>query len=391
MTRHAESFRSFDFGLFETEQEGDVRVVLQDFFAGPEDNYPEGLVADLHRIAELGDAGGLELILERARRQNVSVLPLDAEGSSEHPAQDPKQVALRTFLQHPAVFEAASDMLAYRTMSSCAEFAGDAEAIDADVSGSALTAFQKAAEQIFEANLRGRYCRVRCFEDDGEINLVVTHGAPFKTTDTLEDGEERVISFRELEHAVLSYTPATGRLKIGGVAKAQREELAEVFAAEMLQQPGFFSAPDAQHLYTLKPVSDVGTMFAFDHEFDPMIHKVQIVELQADRVGVDPTSGEERSFWSLVVRDSRDDALDRLEQLVPGFSFATGEWQLNHITIRVHINAGISRPTKVTVKIKPPGAPTFKRQRFENRIMILLRRNGIAHDRQPAEAASAAE
>jgi len=38
-----------------------TRRRVQNFFAGPEENYPEGLVADLHRIAELANANGLQL------------------------------------------------------------------------------------------------------------------------------------------------------------------------------------------------------------------------------------------------------------------------------------------------------------------------------------------
>ena len=48
-----------------------VRPALYDFFSGPEENHPDGLVADLHRIAELGDANGLHLLMEQARRRGV--------------------------------------------------------------------------------------------------------------------------------------------------------------------------------------------------------------------------------------------------------------------------------------------------------------------------------
>ena len=45
--------------------------------------------------------------------------------------QDPKHVALRLFLDHPGVFDAAADMLSYTTLSSFSEFAGIEEGVDA--------------------------------------------------------------------------------------------------------------------------------------------------------------------------------------------------------------------------------------------------------------------
>lgn len=134
-----------------------------------------------------------------------------------------------------------------------------------------------------------------------------------------------------------------------------------------------------------------GFRFAFHHGFDPKIRKVQIVEVQANRVGVDPRSGELQTFWSVIARDGRDNALARLGETAPDIDFGSGHWRLNHIVMRIHFDVGGVRPVKLTVKLKPPGAPVFKRQRFEGQVMTLLRRNGIAHDRQPAQTVAAAE
>ena len=108
------------------------------------------------------------------------------------------------------------------------------------------------------------------------------------------------------------------------------------------------------------------------------------------RIGTDPRSGKTRTFWSLLVRDHRDNALARLGEGTRGINFGA-DWRLNHIAIWVDIDVGTSKPARVTVKHKPPGAPTFKRSRFEGRIIALLRRNGLAHDREPSKAAIAAE
>ncbi|MBI4184172.1 MAG: hypothetical protein HY521_09270, partial [Proteobacteria bacterium] len=298
LERHRDGLRGLDLDLFEGEA-ADARQAVQKFLAAPEDAYPEGLVADLHRIAELGNANGLRLLQEQAIRHRVVIGPERDEGGNES-RQDPKQVALRVFLDHPHLFDAASDMLALTARTSLAEFAGVEEGVDTQIDDAAKKVFEDKAAHMFEADLRGRYCRIGWYDDDDEINLVVTHGAPVTTTDVVDQDKERVISFRAAEHAVLSYSPATGRLKIGGVPKARRAELAEIFAVTMLSRPGFFAAADAQHLYTLRLVERAGFDFTFNHAFDPAIRRVQIVEAQADRVSTDPQTGEERVWWSIA-------------------------------------------------------------------------------------------
>ena len=65
LARHAGKYRSFSVDLLDQEEEL-ARDALHDLLAGSEDSYPEGLRGDLHRIAELGDARGLEVILTQA-------------------------------------------------------------------------------------------------------------------------------------------------------------------------------------------------------------------------------------------------------------------------------------------------------------------------------------
>lgn len=391
MARHDDDLHGIELAVF-GEDETTARKALADFFAGPEVGYPDGLIADLHRIAEIGNSNGLQIILESAARHQVNLLPVDENGQVVDTPQEPKHVALRVFLDHPEVFNSAVDMLAYRSLTSFSEYAGLVEGIEAEVTENTLQAFQAKAAEVFEANLRGRYCEAQFYDDDGDLNIVVTHGAPFKTTETLSEGEQReVISFRELEHAVVIYSPASGILKIGRIAKAQRELIAEIFAHKFLGKPGFFSAPDAQNLYTLVPVEQGGFDFEIHHDYDPGILRVQITEVQVNRITTDPMSGKIKPLYSVVARDGRDNALARLGETSKGIVLGSPEWQLNHIVIKVHFNVGTKRPAKVTVKLKAPAAPMFKRQRFEGRIMTLLRRNGFVRDRDSLALAAAAE
>ena len=389
LDRHAEKLINFDMAAFDG-QPAETRDAVQVFFAGPEEAYPEGLVADLHRIAELGNTNGLRLLQEQAIRHRVVIGPERDENGNEL-RQDPKHVALRIFLDNPRLFNAASDILALTARTSLAEFAGLEEGVDVQLDEATKKAFEDKATRMFEADLRGQYCRVGWYDDADEVNLVVTHGSTVTTTPVVEEDAERVISYRAIEHAVLSYSPPSGRLKIGGIPKARRVEFADIFAATMLDRQGFFAAPDAQNLYTLQPIERAGFGFSFNHAFDPGIRRVQIVEVQADRITTDPQSGAQRVWWSIVTRDSRDNALARLGEGNSGITFGGDAWRLNHLVIRVHLDAGERQPARVTVKIKPPGTAMFKRHRFEGRIMELLHRNGLCHDQQPSDAAAAAE
>ena len=379
LERHAEALPGLDLAILDGDSDAARKALLQ-FFSGPEDSHPSSLVVDLHLIAELGTANGQQLLLDQARRLHVPIQPANDNDGDAEARQEPKQFALQMFLDHPNVFNAASDMLSYTTLSSFSEFAGDEEGVDAQIDDDTKAAFRRDAECLFQVELRGRYCRIGWYDDGDEVHVVVKHGAQLKTTEVIEGADDRVITIREAERAVLSYSPVTGRLKIGGFAKARRAELAEIFAKTMLMHPNFFAAPDAQNLYTLSPVERSGFEFAFNHAFDPDIRRVQITEVQVDRLGTDPRSGQRRTWWSHTTRDGRENALTRLRDDTRGITFGQ-DWRLNHLVIRVHFDVGEPKPVRVTVKIKPPGTATFKRHRLSRRVA----RAGPAHRAAQAE------
>src|SRR5690606_27213951 len=129
--------------------------------------------------------------------------------------------------------DAASDMMALMARASLAEFVGRDEGVEAAMNDRAKTEFETAVAAMFEQDLRSNYCRAGWYDDADELVLVIEHGSPITTTDVLQKDRKRVISFRSAEHAVLSYNSATGHLKIGGVSKARRAGLAELFAAKI--------------------------------------------------------------------------------------------------------------------------------------------------------------
>lgn len=366
-----------------------VRAALAKYFEEAVTTWNEGLVADLHRVADLGSNEGMQIILNEARRQGVVLYPdPDSDGDDPAPAKhDPKHVALHTYLHHHRVFEAAADFQALRAPTALAEFRGPERDVGADLTEALTDAFKSAAMKLFARDLQGEYCRLGPYEEDGEINLVVSHGAPVATT-PVEDGDrERIIPLRAVKYATLRYSPAETRLFIGGVVKAQQADLAEIFAKHILGRPGFFSGKDARDLYTLDPISDAGPDFAFDHRYDERILEVRIVAAAADHFEWD----KEEAKWRYVRTWESKDAAGALRHF-RGSEVRFGKgWRLGEITFRVFFKTETKRPAQVTVKLKPPGTLAFRRTRFEKTIHALIARHGLEKDRDAGLVVEAAE
>jgi hypothetical protein len=143
-------------------------------------------VADLHRIAELGTSHGLDTILSAARRQKIKLFnETDTDQSGDAPtAHDPKHVALHVYLHHHELFEVAADQMALRAATAMAEFRGPERDVPTDFTEEVGAAFEAAAAALFTQDLQGGYCRLAPYEEDDEFNLVLSHGAPVKTTES---------------------------------------------------------------------------------------------------------------------------------------------------------------------------------------------------------------
>ncbi|NAZ38237.1 hypothetical protein [Rubellimicrobium sp. CFH 75288] len=368
---------------------GEIRERMAEYFANPITEWSEGLVADLHRVAEVGSAEGMQLVLNEARRQGVALYPEEAvDASDPAPARhEPKHVALHAYLNHPRIFEAAADFQALRAPTAMAEFRGPQRDVGADLTDEASAAFKAAIVKLFAQDLQGDYCRLGPYEEDGEINLVVSHGAPVTTTPVVAGDGERIITLRAVKYAALRYAPYEGLLRIGGVPKAQQAEVAAIFAEHILGRPGFFAGKDARDLYTLDPIAAFGPDFAFRHAFDDRILEVRIVAAAADFFAEDE-DGNWRHVRSWESKDPSGGALRHFKG--SEVRFGRG-WRLGEITFRVFFRSDAKQPAKVTVRLKPPGTLAFRRTRFEKAIHALVARNGLEKDRDADLVVEAAE
>lgn len=384
MARHLGAGSAFDITTLQRDDQA-ARDALATYFAGPEDGYPTGLTTDLHHIADLGTRYGKVLLLQRAERAVVDVAPLLRDDRMA----EPKTLAMYFFLRHRPVFDSASDLLAIER-TKLTELLGHSRDVAPSLEEAAKQAFREAAAELFRKHLQGAYCRAGWYEDGDEVNLVVVHGMEVTNEWVVKDGDEKVITFQPLGTAVLSYNSAEGRLKIGGLDKAQREGFATLFATHILKQPDFFNDEDATDLYTLDPIEQVGFGFKFEHRFDPGIRSVRVVEVQVDRTATSSKpAAKPPKLWSVLVKDNRD-ALGRMGEVTNSVTFGRDAYRLEHIAFRVEFESERRPYPTVTVSVRPRDKADFKREFYEERIMELLRRNGLCIERKPQPTAVAA-
>ncbi|NOX41048.1 MAG: hypothetical protein GXP05_11180 [Alphaproteobacteria bacterium] len=388
LQRHDGALKGFDLATLDGD-EARARERLHAYLLGATEQFPEGLIADLHQIADLGCKAGLELILTHARRLGVQILePAEPDQGDAPKAHDPKHVALRVFLFHRAVFDAAYDFQVLKTKTSLIEFAGLSEGVAAKTDISDIERFREAVSVFFEADMRGRYCRLACYEDGRDINIVIAHGAVVSSLPVIEANAERVISMRAVTHAVLRYEKDSGMLRLGGISRTRAPDMADMFAGHLLDLPGFFAGPDARHLYSLDAVEQAGPGFAMTHAHDPAIEAVLITTATAELWEWDASSGGRKRVRTRSEKSSSGNVLANLFDVPTPLG---GAWRLCEVGFEVVFKSTGKRRDSVSVTLRPPAILRFRRSSHEDRIITLLQRNGLVHDRDDLRVIAAAE
>lgn len=388
LARHEGYFTEFTLDIFD-EDEADIRTAIADLLAGPEDKYPEGLRSDLHRIAELGNAKGLDIIQTQAERQGIDLFPDVKTGDEGAPNRrhDPKHLALRVFLEHPDIFDVAADYLAMMTADRLHEFAGRKRGVPVNLTSEKVEAFRVRVMKLFKETFLGDYCRVGDYVDGDEVNFVISHGTLVSTMPIVEGEQEKVISLRGVSQAILRYSENTGILRLARIRRAHQKEIAEAFADIVLGEPGLFANDDAQDLYSLDVVEKAGPGFSIDHQYDPAIEKVLVIEAAADLM-VPGKDGYCKVARTLRSRDLSGKALEHFRETPVGFG---GTWMLGEMVLRIFFKGEGTHQPQVTVKIRPPSVLQFRRTQHEARVIELIERNGMMQDRDDFDVIEAAE
>jgi hypothetical protein len=388
LERSKEELKGFDLTVLDGDEE-EAREELLKFFAGPIDGYPAALRGDLHRIADLGTAKGLEIILEQARRAGIDLFPELKKPDAEEPtkAHEPKHIAVRVYLEHPDLFDVASDYNAMLSADRPEPMYGKKRGVPADLTPEKVDAFKTAITKLFTNDFLGDFNRVGVYDDEDEIVLVMSHSAAVTTLEIARGAKREVISVRLIGEAVIRYSENNGMLRLARVRKALHAEVAEIFAREVLGAPGFFEDAALRDVYTLEPVEKAGLAFAFDHSHDPLIEKVDIVEVAADLM-VPGKSGGMRIERTLRSRRVAGGALAGFKGTPVDFS---GSWRIGELVFRVTFKSEKPRKPQLTVRLRPPRVLQFQRSQHEARIETLIARNKLLVEHEDIVIVDAAE
>lgn len=367
--------------------EPDRREALFQVFAAV-DELPDGLKDALHVVSHMANPNGARLLKEHADRLGIVLIPpeeMEGDGDGRH--LTPRHLALRAYIEQRELFDRVLYLLAFIEPSSTYERSGEEENVSSlHEDEAACAAFREACAAFYAGRYHGKYCEVRWYPEDDEVNVLVLHGKNMVTTNVEEEGGERVLSFREISQDTVRYTPSTGFIRTSAQCETERKELARLFAVHLLQRPDFFEGADAHNLYMLEPINRLGTGFRMRTEWDHALRAVAITEIQIDGSERRADGKWRASPWAATIRDSTN-AVAKLIEMAPDVDLRFA--RIVYIKFRFDFDLD-GKVRTIIVKVKPEDRVSFRRDAFERQIMEHLRRNGLCLPR-PASLAVAAE
>lgn len=365
------------------ESENELRDAVFELFSAADGRFPASLQFALFNISTLSTDAGVNVLLGIADEHGVVLAPPEeAEGASDGRRLNPRHLALLAWLDHRVVFDRALDVAAFMAHSSKYELAGRDEGVSIRDGAKAQEAFKEAVSAYFAKRYQGRYCDLRWYNEDGLARALVLHGSKASTKNVDQDGEEDSLTFREIVQDTIEYDAERGMIAIGAHAMPDARKLAVLFAEHLLGDADFFGGADADNLYTLERINQLGVKFRCNHDWDPEVVHVRIREVQVDEGG-----GRRHSPWALTVRDA-DNALRRLAELWDGIDFA--DLRINHVKLEFVLKHG-GVENMIAVKVKPPGLASYRDHSHESVILEHLERYGIRRARPLLQLRAAAE
>ncbi len=179
---------------------------------------PAALADDLERIEELAHERGATALQDAARRTGADVRGLGL---------DPVEVAVRTFLDHPAVFESAHGRHLVRTLRGTTEFNGRRAGCPLAGDPAALNALEATLGHHFDARARSAHCRIIRSRDEDRHIFEIAHGALVRADEALDGGPlllrdsampvylaESSLRYRPQRRDVVVYEALAGRLRV---------------------------------------------------------------------------------------------------------------------------------------------------------------------------------
>lgn len=179
---------------------------------------PAGLAADLERIDDLADERGAGSLIDGAAR-------LGADAGSL--GRDPLEVAVRTFLDHPRLFESAHTRRILETLRGTTEFIGQRPGPPRPLDLPAIQAVEADLGRQFAARSRSPHCQLTIGRDRDRTVFTVSHGALVRADEALDERPMMVseapmpvyftgrsVHYRPERRDIVVYEADAGRLRI---------------------------------------------------------------------------------------------------------------------------------------------------------------------------------
>lgn len=179
---------------------------------------PLGLADDLERIEDLTDERGSSALLDAAHRAGTNLRGLGL---------DPLEMAVRAFLDHRSIFEAAHGRHILETLRGTTEFTGRAAGSAVPFLPSRMHAMEIELGKQFDARARSAHCRVTPGRDGDRQVFTIAHGAMVRSDEALDERPmlvceapgpvylaDRAVRYRPQRRDIVVYEAGAGRLRI---------------------------------------------------------------------------------------------------------------------------------------------------------------------------------
>ena len=222
---------------------------LVDVLMSPDTDTPKDLVDDLFFVHEMSTEECMDLLLEEAETNGLSL-----DGKPDPTAAD---VAVQVFLQDRRLLERKHAERYLTRPRSFEYFQTEVRPVPAfkQPSRETLNAPEHDLDDWFEKKKRGCGSRVFVFPKGDSIWFLVRHGDPFRREGILDGGQTSSVFYRPEKHDVLVYEPALGELRMNACNKGEKEAYRREFGRHLFGDEDLFPGTGK---YTLEPLRTAG-------------------------------------------------------------------------------------------------------------------------------------
>ncbi len=216
LARHAADCAALGLRLDAVADEDDAAV--QSWLRSRANLLPLGLADDLERIEDLTDDRGASALLDAAQRAGSNLRGLGL---------DPLEMAVRAFLDHRDIFEAAHGRHVLESLRHTSEFTGRRAGAAVPCLPSRLQAMETELGRKFDERARSAHCRVTPGRDGDRQVFTIAHGATVRSDEALDERPmlvceppgpvylaDRAVRYRPQRRDVVVYEAGAGRLRI---------------------------------------------------------------------------------------------------------------------------------------------------------------------------------